>query len=386
MRDVAIAWQLYVLTGSPLSLGLLGAFRAVPMIAFALWGGALADALDRRRVLLVTQSALTLTSATLAWLAFTGSATPATLYALVAASSVATAFDNPARQSLVVNLLPREDLANGLTLGIFGWQVATVVGPALGGVLLASLGIEAIYLIDTVSFAGVLGALLVVRPRAQERDERALPKSVSLRAIGEGYRFLRTKPVLVWLMLIDFFATFFAGAMLLMPIYADQILGVGTEGLGVLTSAPAVGSLVASAFLATRAPIVKQGPVVLVAVAIYGVSMAAFGLSTSFVLSLALLAIAGAADTVSTVIRQVVRQTMTPDALRGRMTSINMIFFMGGPQLGEVEAGAVAEATSPPVSVVSGGLACVLVAVLAALFVPALRSLREEERPRRLDA
>lgn len=372
MRDVAMAWQLYLLTRSPVALGLLGAFRVAPIVVLALGGGVVADAVDRRRLMLVTQSILAAVSVALAVLTHRGLASPAWLYGLTAVAAAASAFDGPARQSLVVNLLPTRDVPNGLALGIVGWQTATVVGPALGGLLLGAAPIETIYLVDAVSFAAVLGALVVVRPRAAQTPPAARG-DVSLRAALDGLRFLRGKPVLVWLMVVDFLATFFAGSLMLLPIFAEEIFRVGAKGLGLLTSAPAVGALVASAIVSSRRPIRRQGATVLGAVAVYGASIALFGVSPSFPLALALLAVSGAADAVSTVVRQVVRQALTPDELRGRMTAVNMIFFVSGPQLGEVEAGVVAGLTSPRLSVAGGGAACIAVAALVALVAPALR-------------
>jgi MFS family permease len=374
MRDVALAWQIYLLTRSPLALGVIGAFRVLPVILLALWGGAAADSYDRRRMMIAAQTVLAVTSAIMAVVTAMGAATPAMLYVLTALSGAATAFDSPARQALVVNMLPEEDLANGLTLSILGYQVSTVVGPAIGGLLLAATSIEVIYSVDAVSFLAVIGALLVIRPRAGQ-GEPAARGGVTFEAVAVGLRFLRTKPLLVWLMVVDFLATFFAGALLLLPIFASEVFHVGERGLGLLAGAPAVGSLLASAWLSYRRPIRRQGLTVLFAIAAYGGCMLGFGLSTSFPLALLFLAASGAADAVSTVIRQVVRHTITPDELRGRMTSINMIFFMGGPQLGEVEAGILAQLTSVRVSVVSGGVACVLVALLVAALVPSLREL-----------
>jgi len=380
MRDVAIAWHMYALTGSPLALGLLGAARFFPIFVLALAGGVAADAFDRRRLMIVTQSVLTFTAAMMALLSAGGVVSAGALYGLLGVSAAAAAFDNPARHSLVVNLLPDEDVPNGLALGIFGWQLATVTGPAIGGVLLAITSVEVIYAIDAISFLAVIGALLVVRPRKPAADAPPAPRAeLRLGSALEAVRYLRTRPVLIWLMIADFLATFFAGSMQLLPIFAREVFRVGAEGYGLLTAAPAAGAVAASVWLSARAPIRRQGFAVLGAIAVYGVSVAAFGLTTSFWLALVLLAISGAADTVSTVVRQVVRQLHTPDALRGRMTAVNMIFFVGGPQLGEVEAGVVARLTTPRLSVVSGGVACVLVAGVVALLAPALRRLEREE-------
>ncbi|WP_242344896.1 MFS transporter [Anaeromyxobacter terrae] len=368
MQHVAIVWQLYVLTRSPLALGLLGFFRVAPVIAFALGGGVVADAVDRRRLMLVTQTLLASVSITLAVTSHLGLATPALLYGLVAVGAAAIAFDNPARQALVPLLVPPEHLSGALSLAFTGWQVANVAGPALGGLLLAWGGVVTLYALDAASFLAVIGALLVMRHRA---SPRATP--LGFGAVKEGLQFLRRAPVIRTTMLLDFFATFFGGSMLLMPIFADQLLHVGPRGLGLLYAAQPAGAALAGAFLATRSLPRREGRAVLWAVGAYGAAVAVFGASRSFPLSLAALAVAGAADTVSTVIRQTLRQLLTPDALRGRMGSINMIFFMGGPQLGEVEAGAVARAFGPRLSVASGGLLCIGAAIVTAIVAPALR-------------
>ncbi len=384
MREVALGWHLYVLTRSPLALGLLGAFRVAPIVALALGGGVVADAFDRRRLMFVTHTIFLLAAAALAWFTAAGSATPGLLYTMVALSAAAAAFDNPARQALTVNLLPERDLPNGLTLSILGWQLATVVGPALGGILLAMTSLEVIYAIDAASFLAVIGALVVVRPRfglaANGAAKAAGASGVSFQAVAEALRFLRKKPVLVWLMVTDFTATFFAGSLQQLPIFAEEIFKVGTKGLGLLSSAPAVGALVASAWMSSRPPVRRYGLTVLGAVLAYGVFVAGFGVTSYFPLALALLAGSGAADTVSTVVRQVVRQTLTPDELRGRMTGINMMFFVSGPQLGEVEAGVVAKLTgSVRAAVVSGGVLCIFASALIAALAPGLRNLRREE-------
>ncbi|HSN91620.1 MAG TPA: MFS transporter [Anaeromyxobacteraceae bacterium] len=370
MQHVAIVWQLYLFTRSPLALGLLGFFRIAPVIAFALGGGVLADAFDRRRLMLVTQSVLAAVSATLALATHLGLASPTLLYALVAVAATAIAFDNPARQALIPLLVPAEHLSRALSMGFTGWQVANIGGPALAGLLLAWGGVVPIYAIDALSFLAVIAALLTMRHRAPPRET---PLSIGLGAVREGFAFLRRTPVIRTTMLLDFFATFFGGSMLLMPIFADQLLGVGPRGLGVLYAAQPVGAALAALFLASRPLPRRQGKAILWAVTAYGASIAVFGISRSFVLSLVALAASGVSDTVSTVIRQTLRQILTPDALRGRLSSINMIFFMGGPQLGEVEAGLVARAFGPRISVGSGGILCVVAAAVTALVAPSLR-------------
>jgi len=369
MQQVAVVWQLYLLSGSPLALGMLGFFRIVPIIVFALGGGVVADALDRRRLMLFTQTALAMVSVALAVLAHAQRTTPAAIYALAFVAGAATAFDNPARQALVPRLVDREQLPNALSLYATVWQVATIAGPALGGALLAWSGPTAIYLLDVLSFGAVIAALLAMKHR-----HVGLGKSqISAKAALDGLRFIRRTPLIWSTMLLDFAATFFAGSMLLLPIFADQLLHVGPRGLGFLYAAQPAGAALTGAALSTFPLPRRQGAAMLWAVALYGAAIAVFGISPWFWLSFLMLALSGGADTVSMVIRQTIRQTLTPDELRGRMSSVNMIFFMGGPQLGEVEAGVVARLLGVRVAVGSGGLLCAATAAAVALLVPALR-------------
>jgi MFS family permease len=372
MQQVAVAWQLYLLTRSPLALGLLGFFRVAPVVAFALGGGVIADAVDRRRLMLCSQSALALVSLALALATHFGKVSPGVIYAMAFLAGTATVFDLPARQALVPALVSREELPNALSLYATMMQVGSVVGPALGGAVLAWRGPKAIYCLDAVSYLAVIGALVSLRHRAPGRGLA----QVNARAALEGLRFIWRTPLISSTMLLDFIATFLGGSMLLLPIFADQLLHVGPRGLGLLYAAQPVGACLTGAALSTLPPIKRRGEAVLVSVAIYGLAIAVFGISPWFSLSFLALAVSGAADTVSMVVRQTLRQLLTPDELRGRMTSINMIFFMGGPQLGEVEAGAVARAFSPRISVASGGLLCALAVGAVALAVPSLRSYR----------
>jgi MFS family permease len=306
-------------------------------------------------------------------LAHTQHTTTAAIYGLAFVAGAATAFDNPARQALVPRLVSREHLPNALSLYATVWQVATIAGPAFGGALLAWTGPTAIYVVDVVSFGAVIAALLAMKHR-----HVGLGKTqISAKAAIEGLRFIRRTPLIWSTMLLDFAATFFAGSMLLLPIFADQLFHVGTRGLGLLYAAQPVGAALAGAVLSTLHPPRRRGPAILWAVAVYGAAIAVFGLSPWFWLSFVMLALSGAADTVSMVIRQTVRQTLTPDDLRGRMSSVNMIFFMGGPQLGEVEAGTVAKLFGVRFSVASGGVLCLFTAAAVAFLVPALRRYEE---------
>jgi MFS family permease len=368
MQQVAVAWQIYDLTHSPVALGLVGAARVAPLLLFAVGGGVVADALDRRKLMLFSQTAMALVSLSLALLTRGGHLSPPLVYALVALQGTALAVDSPARQALVPLLVPREDLADALSLNAMAFQIAAVAGPALGGLALALVGVVPIYLFDAASFLAVLGALLVMRHREAPKPEGG----INLSAAVEGLRFIRQTPLIFQTMLLDAIATFLAGSMMLIPVFVDQVVHLGKAWVGIFYAAQPAGAALAAAALAWG-NVKPRGATVLWAVAAYGAAIAGFGLSHHLLPALLFLAISGAADTVSMVIRQTLRQLLTPDELRGRMTSVNMIFFIGGPQLGEVEGGFVARWFGVRASIVSGGIGCVLAAGLVAVAWPDLR-------------
>ncbi|MGE5345554.1 MAG: MFS transporter [Acidithiobacillales bacterium] len=403
MQNTAIDWHVWVLTGSPLALGAVGLARFVPVVAVSLAGGVAADRYDRRRILLATQSVMLASAAALAILTLTGRVSLAAIYLLTGLTAGANAFDSPARHSFVPRLVPAADLSGALTVLITSFQLAAIGGPALTGVVLArghalaqgaipTGALAGVYGLNALSFLSVIGALLRIHPgrgapAAESRGESPVV------ALKEGFRFVFRTPLIVWTMLLDFVATFLSGSMSLLPIFADRILHIGAAGYGWLRAAPAVGAALGSTALAIRGLPRRQGTVFLAAVAAYGATTALFGVSRSAALTFAALLFVGMSDTVSTVIRQTIRQLATPDALRGRMTSVNMIFFLGGPQLGEMEAGVVASlfasaALGATVAVASGGAATVLVAAVAAWCAPFLlgydvvRAVREAEEPR----
>ncbi len=403
MQNAAIDWHVWVLTGSPLALGAVGLARFVPVVAISLAGGVAADRYDRRRILLATQSVMLTSAAALAILTLTGRVSLAAIYLLTALTAGANAFDSPARHSFVPRLVPAADLPAALTVLMTGFQLAAIGGPALTGLILArghALAAGAIpagafagvYGFNALSFLAVIAALLRIRPGRGAPAGEGGGES-PLVALKGGFRFVFRTPLIVWTMLLDFAATFLSGSMSLLPIFADRILHVGPAGYGWLRAAPAVGAAFGSTALALRGLPRRQGTVFLAAVAAYGATTALFGLSRNAALTFAALLLVGLTDTVSTVIRQTIRQLATPDALRGRMTSVNMIFFLGGPQLGEMEAGVVASlfasaALGAAVAVASGGAATVLVAAVAAWRAPFLlgydvmAAVREAEEPR----
>ena len=392
MQNVGIDWHIYLLTHSPLALGFVGLVRVVPIIALSLWGGVIADRHDRKRVMFAAQSVMAAAALLLAVATLAHRETLWLIYLLTALASAATAFDNPARQALIPRLVSSDDLPGALSLNLTFFHVAMIAGPAASGVVIAmtsrlggggTRGLSLIYFGNAVSFGAVLVALLFIRTSGRPGKASAAHPRMG-RALADGLRFVFRTPIMVSTMALDFFATLFSGAMSLLPIVSDQILHVGPAGYGWLRSAPAIGALAGSLYTALHSLPRRQGPIFLWAVAAYGAATIVYGLSHSYALTFAALAAAGLADLVSTVIRQTLRQVITPDDLRGRMTSVNMIFFMGGPQLGEMEAGFVASlfrstALGAAFSIVSGGVATILVVAGVAAAAPVVRAYDLEE-------
>ena len=378
MQNAALLWHVSLLVAPDrkgLALGLVGLARVVPIIVFSMISGVVADAWNRRRLMLFTQIAATLVAVALGILAFRGTTAVWPIYLLAALGSAVGAFDLPARNSLVPTLVPREHLPNAISLNTIMFQTASVLGPSLGGVLIAMTNVGWVYIANAISFSFVVAALLMMRDvPARAPSEAGNRDDVSFHAALEGLRFVFRSPLIRSTMLLDFFATFFSSATALLPIFAQDILQVGAKGYGWLYAAPAVGAMATSAVMVPMTErIERRGLTLLWAVAAYGVATVVFGLSRTFWLTFACLAMTGATDTVSTIIRNIIRQLETPDRLRGRMTGINMVFFLGGPQLGELEAGAVANWFGAAFSVITGGIGCLIAVGWVAATTPALR-------------
>jgi MFS family permease len=375
MRIVAVNVQVYELAKASgnidpaLALGLIGLARVIPLVLTALYSGLVADRFDRRRLLIFSSLAALVSSAVLAAATEFGNPSVWLIYVMVAIGAVAGAFDMPARQALIPNLVPPDILPNALSLNIIAWQLATIVGPTLAGVMIAWGGVAPLYWIDAASFLAVVVAALLMRTRAAPSGG---PREPTLHAALEGLRFVFRTPLIASTMLLDFLATFFGAAMTLLPLFADKILHVGPVQLGWLYSAPSLGAVLAAVAL-TSVKIRRQGPVLFWSVVIFGFCTALFGISRSLPLTILALAGTGASDTVSMVIRGTIRQLKTPDELRGRMTAVNMVFFAGGPQLGELESGIAASLIGAPLAVLLGGLLCVVMVGMVALRTPELR-------------
>ncbi len=372
MLMVAIGWQMYELTGSAWDLGLVGLYQFVPALMFTLVAGHVADRWHRGRIVascLVAQTlvAVLLVLATLGL----GAAQPWVSRNLLLAVSVvlglARAFQMPAMQSLTPNLLPASLLPRGLAFSSLGTQAAIIGGPALGGAVFVA-GAQAVYALCALSFGiGCVLVFLLHYPRTLRRNE-----PVSLRTMLAGLGFVWQRKVLLGAVSLDLFAVLLGGATALLPMFAKDILMVGPWGLGLLRGAPAMGALLMSGVL-TRWPLRRRvGRTLLVSVALFGLCMVVFGLSTHFWLSMLALAVSGGADTVSVVVRQTLVQLDTPDAMRGRVSAVNSVFIGASNQLGEFESGATAALMGPVASVVLGGLGTLLIAALWRRLFPTL--------------
>jgi len=378
MQNAALLWHVSLLVEPErkgLALGFVGLVKVVPVVIFSMISGVVADAWDRRRLMLFTQTAATIVALALAAIAFYDVRQVWMIYVLAALGSAVGAFDLPARNALVPTLVPREHLPNAISLNTIMFQTASVVGPSLGGIVIAVSNVGWAYVANAVSFFFVIVALLMMRDIPErEPSEAGTRDDVSWHAALEGLRFVFRAPLIRSTMMLDFFATFFSSAMALLPIFAQDILQVGAKGYGWLYAAPAAGAVIMSAIMVPMTErIQRRGPTLLWAVFGYGFATVIFGFSRSFWLTFFCLALTGATDTVSMIIRNVIRQLETPDRLRGRMTGVNMVFFMGGPQLGELEAGAVANWLGAPFSVISGGVGCLIATAWVAASTPALR-------------
>jgi MFS family permease len=382
IQAVVVGWQVYAVTKDPLSLGLVGLAEAVPFIAIALFAGHVADRTDRRRVVALATVAMLLCAAAL----FAFTVIPAALghgqvwpvFAVIFASGVARSFLQPARQALGAELVPRELYPNAVAWRSSVWQFAAVVGPALGGLLYGFGGPEVAYGVDVALVVVALAAIVrlgrLILPSAPIPVTLAADVSMA-ESLGAGIRFVRREPVLLAALTLDLFSVFFGGATALLPIFAADILHVGPEGLGLLRAAPSVGAVVMSLVLAHRPPLRRSGAALLVNVALFGIAMIGFGLSRHFVLSTVLLAISGAVDMVSVVIRSTLLQVATPPELLGRVSSVNQIFIGSSNEIGAFESGVAARLLGTVPSVVFGGLVTLLVVGATALKVPELRRL-----------
>ena len=382
IQGTVVGWQIYDLTRDPLALGLVGLAEAVPAISLSLFAGHVADTHDRRRIAVLSMMVLVACSIALWMLAH---ATPLgqdlsvplrvnAIYGVIVICGLARAFLQPARQALSAELVPRSLFSNSITWRSGSWQFAAVLGPALGGALYAVGGTSLGYAVDAVLMVVAVGVLLSVRHRSPVREASDEPIGKS---ITGGLRFVFGEPILLSALTLDLFSVLFGGATALLPMFAAEILHGGPGALGILRAAPAVGAVVASVALTRWPPFARTGRNLLLAVSGFGVCMIGFGLSRSITLSVSILALAGAFDMVSVVIRSLMLQARTPEALLGRVAAVNQIFIGSSNEIGAFKSGLTARWWGAVASVVVGGFATLAVVATVAWRVPALRALRQ---------
>jgi MFS family permease len=364
---VAIPYQVYQETGSTLLVGLLGIAALVPLLTIPLYAGSVADAVDRRRLLLYSDVALALVSLVLVENALLDDPSVPLLFVAEAAATAAYAFQRPARNALTPRLVRDDQLTAAIAVEDVVFNLARVGGPALAGLLIAAFGLATAYVVDVATFAASLTAiwLLPSTPVAADADRPGL------RSILAGLRYVRRTPVLLAILVVDTIAMLFGMPAALFPAFAEE-LGGGAQTVGFMYAAPYAGALVASLASGWVGHVRRMGVGVLIAAGFWGVAIAVFGLADCIPLALAMLAVAGAADFISAVLRGTILLQATPDSMRGRLSGIELAQVAGTPQLGNVEAGVVASLTSVRFSIVSGGLACVAGTILVALLLPAL--------------
>ena len=376
LQAVVVGWQVYRITHDPLSLGLIGLAEALPFIAIALPAGYLADRRNRRAISVAALFVLACCSITL----YVLSATPTLLarvgvvpvYVVIFVSGVARGILQPARQALSAEIIPRSMFQNAIAWRSSTWQIASVIGPAIGGLLYGFAGAQISYAVAALLMLAALAAFLMMRytpvPRAMQ-DESMVAELLT------GLRFVWSEHAILAALSLDLFSVFLGGAEALLPVFASEILKVGPQGLGLLRAAPAAGAVTMGIFLAHRPPFRRAGRTMLLAVAVFALAIVGFGLSRSFYLSLGLLALSGMADNVSVVIRSTLIQLLTPSQMLGRVSAVNSIFIGSSNELGAFESGVAARLFGTVPAVVLGGSAALLVVGLTAKLVPRLRNL-----------
>ena len=377
VQTVALAWLVYSLTGSAAQLGGIGLARAIPTILLSLFGGTLADRRDRRKLLIISQGVLAALSALLAIAVSAGMSSILLLDAFAVLTAAASAFEGPASQAFIPQLVPREHLSNALTLNVLSTDTVAVVGPALGGIAIGLMGVSAAFWIDALSFFAVVAALVVMRTRAAAPKAEGHP----MRALLLGLTFVRERGILWQLMVIDFLATLFISPTGLLPVFAKDVLSIGPTGLGILYAAPSAGAVIGAALMAFAPTPRHPGRMVAIMIAGYAASLALFGVSSWIGLALVLLGLGGGLDAISMAMRHTVRQLATPDELRGRVGALADVFSSGGPRLGEFQAGFVASAIGAPGAMVAGGIACLVMVATSRIWAPNLWSYQDADVP-----
>jgi MFS family permease len=379
MQLWALYWHLRTLSDQPMVISGIGLVRFLPVILLSLVAGVVADRFDRRKIAILTQIALGVVALMLGLTTSLGATTIWVLFGLMAVQSVAVAFDTPARQALIPSLVPRENLANAYSLNSIASKVGGILGPAISGLVIAYLGLQWAYWINAISYLAVIAALIAMGEIRTVIEKKTFEPRGTIRDIREGIEFIKNSPIIFSVMILDFFGTFFSSANTLLPFVAMDILHVGPIQYGWLSASQSIGTMFVGLYLSQKTNLRRQGLLISISVAGFGLATVLFGVSTSFWLTMLALILIGAFDGLSSIIRNTARQLLTPDAMRGRMMSITQIFFKGGPQLGEVESGLVAQILGVPFAIISGGVGCVLTACIVVKKTPQLWNYNGDE-------
>ena len=366
MQQWALFWHISQLSKDPIAVSIIGGVRFVAVLAFSMVGGLAADRYNRRAILFITQTIAMLVALALGFLTLFGRIQLWHIYTLTAVQAAAMAFDLPARQSLVPNLVPRRDLPSAFSLQSIAFSMGAIAGPALSGIVIGYMGQAYAYIINAVTFLAVIVALILMGQVNQEKSVTVEGVRAALADMQAGIHFILSQKLILSSMILDFCATFFASADTLLPYFSQNVLHVGEIAYGWLAAAQSIGAVTVGLVISQFNNIRRQGQLLLGAVIVFGFATILFGASRLYAIIFFALALSGAADSVSTIIRNTIRQLNTPDVMRGRMTGVNQIFFMGGPQLGEIEAGAIAQGFGVPFAILSGGVGTILIALFIA--------------------
>jgi len=372
MQLWALYWHLRTISDQPVVISGIGLARFLPVVLFSLIAGVAADRFDRRKMTILTQVVLGLVALVLGLNTAQGDLSLWMLFGLVIVQSVVVAFDTPARQALIPSLVPRENLASAYSLTSIASKVGGIMGPAISGLVIAYLGLQWAYWINAISYLAVIAALIAMGNVKTVIEKKPFEFQGVFLDIREGIEFIKNSPVIFSAMILDFFGSFFSSANTLLPFVAIDILHVGPIQYGWLSASQSIGTLMIGVYLSQKTNLQRQGLLIVISVAAFGLATILFGVSTSFWLTMLALILIGVFDGLSTIIRNTVRQLLTPDPMRGRMMSITQIFFKGGPQLGEVEAGLMAQAFGVSFAIISGGVGCVAAAFVVAKKFPQL--------------
>jgi MFS family permease len=372
MQLWALYWHLRTLSDAPVVISGIGLARFLPVVLLSLIAGVMADRYDRRKLTILTQVALAAVALVLGLSTWQSRVTIWMLFGLVAVQSIAVAFDVPARQALIPSLVPREDLPSAYSLNSIASKVGGILGPAVSGLVIAYWGIQWAYWINAISYAAVIAALIAMGDVKTVLVKKAFEFKGAWLDIREGIEFIKNSPVIFSAMILDFLGSFFSSADTLLPFVATDILHIGPIQYGWLSASQSIGTMLMALYLSQKTNLRRQGLLISVSVGCFGLATILFGVSNWFWLTMLALILVGVFDGLSSIIRNTVRQLLTPDEMRGRMMSITQIFFKGGPQLGEMESGFLAQIIGVPLAIITGGVGCVAATWLVVRKFPQL--------------